>query len=291
MQFVHKGDHPGESSIRFLPTIDMDPGNTTCIYSTLHYVAKIAKKQKSNPILIFDQPLYWKSLMIVESEPEESPLKFIVLKLGGLHMLISFLGSIGYTMADSGLCVVLETIFVKNAVVHLLSDKAISRSIRGYLIVDAVLNGLLLTKGLKKSGGGKIRNSKSNTDSEPDPGIKLREDMKDLIEQVMNGGQVENLCNNQIVAREESVLVSQKAELQSSRTAKLWIQCMDMVDILRKFIQAERMGNGPLNLEATSEMLPYFTATGHITNGVHAQAAVNIDNARHIGNQILENMA
>ena len=66
---------------------------------------------------------------------------------------------------------------------------------------------------------------------------------------------------------------------------------MDMVDILRKFIQAERMGNGPLNLEATSEMLPYFAATGHITNGVHAQATVNIDNARHIGNQILENMA
>ena len=122
-----------------------------------------------------------------------------------------------------------------------------------------------MTKGLKKSGGGKIRNSKSNTDSEPDPGIKLREDMKDLIEQVMNGGQVENLCNNQIVARVESVLVSQK-ELQSSRTAKLWIQCMDMVDILRKFIQAERMGNGPLNLEATSEMLSYFAATGHITN-------------------------
>ena len=49
--------------------------------------------------------------MIVESEPEESPLKFIVLKLGGLHMLISFLGSIGYTMADSGLCEVFETIF------------------------------------------------------------------------------------------------------------------------------------------------------------------------------------
>ena len=28
-----------------------------------------------------------------------------------------------------------------------------------------------------------------------------------------------------------------------------------------------------------------------ITNGVHAQATVNIDGARHIGNQILENMA
>ena len=29
----------------------------------------------------------------------------------------------------------------------------------------------------------------------------------------------------------------------------------------------------------------------NITHGVHAQATVNIDNARHIGNPFLENMA
>ena len=36
-----------------------------------------------------------------------------------------------------------------------------------------------------------------------------------------------------------------------------------MLDILRQFIKAERMGNWRLHLKATYEMLPYFAASGH----------------------------
>ena len=38
---------------------------------------------------------------------------------------------------------------------------------------------------------------------------------------------------------------------------------MDMVDILRKFLRAERTGNWALHLEAISEMLPFMAASGH----------------------------
>ena len=38
---------------------------------------------------------------------------------------------------------------------------------------------------------------------------------------------------------------------------------MDMVDILRKYIRAERTGNWELHLQAVSEMLPYLAASGH----------------------------
>ena len=38
---------------------------------------------------------------------------------------------------------------------------------------------------------------------------------------------------------------------------------MKMVDILRKFVRAERIGNWALHLEAVSEMLPYLAASGH----------------------------
>ena len=41
------------------------------------------------------------------------------------------------------------------------------------------------------------------------------------------------------------------------------IQYLDMVQILRKFIRAERLGNWYLNLEAVSEMLQYLAASGH----------------------------
>ena len=36
-----------------------------------------------------------------------------------------------------------------------------------------------------------------------------------------------------------------------------------MIDILKKFLNAERLGNWDLHLEATSKMLPYYAATGH----------------------------
>jgi len=38
MQTIRKGSHPGKSSVAFLPMIDMDPTNMSCIYSTLKFV-------------------------------------------------------------------------------------------------------------------------------------------------------------------------------------------------------------------------------------------------------------
>ena len=38
---------------------------------------------------------------------------------------------------------------------------------------------------------------------------------------------------------------------------------MNMVDILRKFIKAERTGNWNLHLQSVYEMLPYFVSSGH----------------------------
>ena len=35
-----KGSHPGKSSIHFLPMIDMNPSDATCIFSTLNFVSE-----------------------------------------------------------------------------------------------------------------------------------------------------------------------------------------------------------------------------------------------------------
>ena len=69
MQFVHQGNHPGKASVMFLPIIDMNPSDSTCIYSTLMFVSEHAQRHGVTPILTFDQPLWWKALMIIESEP------------------------------------------------------------------------------------------------------------------------------------------------------------------------------------------------------------------------------
>ena len=124
MQTVCKGTHPGKASIHFLPMLDLDPNDVSCIYSTLHFVAEQNQRQGTEPVLTFDQPLWWKARKIILNEGEGSALKPIVLILGSFHTTMSFLGSIGHTMHESGLKEVLELIYSENAVTHMLTGKA-----------------------------------------------------------------------------------------------------------------------------------------------------------------------
>lgn len=149
MQAVHRGNHKGKSSITFLPMIGMNPSHVTCISSTLKFVSQHKQCHNiANPIVTFDQPLWLKAFNIIQTEPANSDLRQVVLRLGAFHTEMSFLGSIGHLMAGSGLKETLQLIYASNAVDHKLTGKAIARTIRAHLIIDAALNALLSTRQL-----------------------------------------------------------------------------------------------------------------------------------------------
>ena len=106
---VHKGVHPGKSSVMFLPIIDMNPSDPTCVYSTLHYISKHAEKHNCTPIVTFDQPLFYKANAIIENKPSDSRVKNLVVKIGGFHKIMSFVGCKGHLMANTGLHEALES--------------------------------------------------------------------------------------------------------------------------------------------------------------------------------------
>ena len=116
MQFAHRGSHPGQSSVVFLPMTNMSSSYTTCIFSTLKFISEHSRHHKVTPIITFDQPLWWNALMVIESEPADSDLRQVVLRLGSFHTEMSFIGSIGHLIAESGLKELLELIYVPNAV-------------------------------------------------------------------------------------------------------------------------------------------------------------------------------
>lgn len=116
--------------------IDMNPSDLSCIYSTLHFLCDEAEKYGLTHIITFDRPLYYKSLLIIQDEPASSRLKKIVLILGGFHMEMSFVGSIGHLMTGSGLQECFETVYASNSVVHMLSGKSIQRAVRGHFIIN-----------------------------------------------------------------------------------------------------------------------------------------------------------
>ena len=276
MQMIFKGDHPMKSSVQFLPMIDMDPSNLTCIYSTLSFIVDQAKRYNLIPIITFDQPLWWKALLIVLNEPGDSDMKSIVLRLGGLHIQMSFLGCIGHIMAGSGLQDVLELVYAKNAVVHMLSGKAIARAIRGHFLVDSALNCLLMRYvfNLPYQVNGVSGNNEEAEDGssieeigEQVPATTFDDDLKQadllfkrlLLEEV----NINEVDSAEILTRLSEEVENKKRSMENQRTAVLWMQYMKMIDILRMFIKAERTGNWNLHLQAVYDMLPYFAAAGH----------------------------
>ncbi|KAG5880068.1 hypothetical protein JTB14_034699 [Gonioctena quinquepunctata] len=58
--------------------------------------------------------------------------------------------------------------------------------------------------------------------------------------------------------------ISQKEQLKTrGPTAKLWVQYIEMVNLVKLFILAETSGHWELHLEIVWRMLPYFHASGH----------------------------
>ena len=141
MEVMHSThDTYEKSSVLKLPIIDLDPSNPTCLYSTLRFVEdQAAKIGIKTPCITFDQPLWYKAVGIIENERLN-----VVCRLGGFHLLMSFLGSIGFLMGGSGLEDLLENIYAPNVIQHILSGKAFSRAVRGHMLTHTTLLQLML---------------------------------------------------------------------------------------------------------------------------------------------------
>ena len=101
MQTVTKGDYPGKGSVYFMPMIDMKSTDPVGLLSTMQFFVNQAKKFNMDSVLTFDQPFFWKAIGIKENQDPDSPIKKCVLRLGGFHQLMSFLG-MHHRICDAG---------------------------------------------------------------------------------------------------------------------------------------------------------------------------------------------
>lgn len=297
MQAVCQGEYPGQSSVIFLPMIDMNSSDLSCIYSTLKFVCAEAMRHKVSSIITFDQPLWWKVQIIMASEPPESELHSLVVRLGGFHTEKSFLGCIGHLMSGSGLQELLEVVYSPNAVTHILIGKAIARAVRGHLLVDSALNAMVAAMTFNTSLHTQLESlermaeddppsasrssvldvmtvsNQSDSDkmdvdnSEDSRCVILDDDLATavhLYDTLITGElSVQDACSARCLEKIQDKIEAQKTQMAAKRTSKLWLQYMEMVDILRLFIKAERCGDWMLHLKSVQEMLPFFAASGH----------------------------
>ena len=224
-----------KSMVTFLPIIDLNPSDDSCIYSTLLFIMDQAKSLGILvPSVTFDQPLWLKATGIVEHEKLD-----IVCRLGGFHTLSSFAGSLGHLMKGSGIEELFSQVYAEHTVTHMISGKAISRALRAHFLAESALVTLLIEEIIDESDVFALDGQDSNE-----------------IEKKMS--------SDEFIKFREKIEEKLSALTAKSRTAKLWILYLKYISTIKKFIVAERTSNWPLHLEATKEMLTLFAATGHI---------------------------
>ena len=152
-----------------------------------------------------------------------------------------FLGAIGKLMKGSELEELLSDVYAENSVLHMMSGKAVSRSLRGHLLVESSLISILLEELAECQ----------LIDLEP---------LKSFLEVIDEKSNDEiNLSCHSV----EVFLVKQALQ-KKSRTAKLWLLYIHYLRVLKNYIIAEQTSNWSLHLHATVNMLYLFAASGHI---------------------------
>ena len=246
METAVRGNKHDRSSITILPFLNFDHTKIDILYSALIFAQKqIENHQKSSEVLqdarqikiigavTFDQPLFAKADDIVQASPEID-LNFV--RLGGFHLIMSYMGSIGFIMRGSGIETLLGTVYAQNTIIyyidHMISGHAYARALRGHFLVCAALNALMLEE---------------NIDCLADINLSQFRNVYNGLFDVFSD--TISIVNESVVTKLSQTLDKISANLSSqSCTGELWINYLRHINILRLFLYAERTGNWDLHL-------------------------------------------
>lgn len=234
------------SQTLFLPFINAPPSNYDTVYTSLLTAINKCKSIKQNVCFVtFDQPLYLKAREIVASFPPDSDLGIVIVRLGGFHLLMSFLGAIGYIMSGSGLQELFCVAYAQVSTETMMAGRAYSRAVRAHILCNLALAHVILTR----------MSDNERTDQH-------------LEEASTSTSPLEALDHETL----KQMFAQKLEELElNGPTAKLWILYFDMTTLMKQFIQAERSGDWELHLTTVKKMLPYFHASGHFLYAKSAQ--------------------
>ena len=193
-----------------------------------------------------------------------------------------------------GLAESFETVYGEPTVRQIFAGKSVSRALRGHFLVKAVLMTKLskhlsptdysyfqevdeLLTDEEQESEDDLRDIEFNEDDLPDAlpndlthEIVIEEanilEIKKLYESfISENDSIENVNKSEALPNLFNFCEKYKDRVAlRSRTARLWIQYLEYVTIVKNFIRAEITGNWHLHLVSASQMLNLFAATGHV---------------------------
>lgn len=244
------------SAINFIDFVYNPPSE----FDTLHTAAlksiDIAKKHNMKTcIMTYDQPLYTKTKDIIEACHFKDIL--VIVRIGGFHMLMSFLGCIGKIMAGSGLRKLLCELYAEGTVKHILDGHAYARAVRAHTLIHLTFTEIIFDE-LK---------------SKNDKFLEISE--LDEISDIFFNSEVLDakvILTNEVLTDIQSLFKEKLQELKSmSKTAELWVLYYRMVSISKDLIAVEKSGDWTAHLQNVELMIPFFYSAGHMPYAKSAQ--------------------
>ena len=156
-------------------------------------------------------------------------------------------------MTGSGLEELFEEVYAEHTVKHMISGKAVARSLRAHMMAQSSLVAHLI-------------------DILVDNGKVYVMEFESMYTKAENGelsfAELEEFDEGSTVQQFNKEFNSLAASLEkTSRTAKLWLQYIEYIDVVKELICAERTSNWKLHLQAIRKMVNLFAATGHVNYG------------------------
>lgn len=135
-----KLDMKPATSGNYQPLIDMNPSHPDTMMTAMIEAQRLTKKAGQDfTVFTCDQQLYRVALKLTWAYPDQ--FADVFLRLGGMHMLMSFIGCVGTLMAESGLSEMMSDVFA--GVANMLKGKKFPQNIRALrMVTEELLRGV-----------------------------------------------------------------------------------------------------------------------------------------------------
>ncbi|CAG9764512.1 unnamed protein product [Ceutorhynchus assimilis] len=197
-----------------------------------------------------DLAIYSKAQEILWNEPPAINGK-VTLQLGGMHLTMTFIASIGFLYRDGGLNNMLSDtdVYATNSCKQILEGKQYSRGIRALTLCADALSRLFYDSFRKWM--------EENQNEE----ISTYYFVEELKNKQLNEDLLEDMLRK-LAPLKEKVTQFESIGRESSFTFGYWLSFSKAVDLLLNLLRAERTADFELHLNCIQELLPYLIAGG-----------------------------
>ena len=242
-----------------MPFIRESPSELSTIYTSLIRLVQLAADLGQDHILVTaDLAIYSKAQQIMWSKPLPLQGK-ITMRLGGMHITMAYLASIGKLYGDGGLFDILteSDVYAEGTARQMLQGKQLARGVRSIKLASEALFRLFwkaMQSWLEKQGQ-----------------CAMTEEQEQLLRDVQHAFHGNDKATaQQFIGEVETELHEIQKKIQKftnegvkqSATFGYWIMFLNGADLLLRILCSEREADFQLHLNCMCEVMPWFRAAG-----------------------------